>query len=256
MPLVEINGRRLCYRVRGEGRPAVLLLHGAGASSLHFLELANRLGRGRRVVALDLPGHGRSPALTPLPRPESLLGAYRDAALALAERLGLGRYVVLGHSMGGAVALELALGHPERLAGLVLLSSAARLGLDPELGPRLGRPEAVTAWLAARGYSPTASARQVELWAARHVQCGPALLRADFLACDAADLTAQLPEVKVPTLVVGGADDRITPPELQERLARAIPRARLELLARTGHFAYWERPEALAAVVSAASFSA
>lgn len=78
MPEIEVGGQRLHYREAGEGRPPLLLVHGAGGSSQHFAALLGKLGRPRRVIALDLPGHGRSAPFQPGVPESELLERYRD----------------------------------------------------------------------------------------------------------------------------------------------------------------------------------
>jgi pimeloyl-ACP methyl ester carboxylesterase len=248
MPTVTLpHGGVIAYREAGRVRPPLLLVHGAASSSLCFAELVSLLGRQRRAVALDLPGHGRSPAFAAAGVPSTLLERYRDVVAELAEQLGLGRFVLAGHSMGGAVALRFALDLPERLERLVLIATGARLPVAPELTTLVRERFAeLPALLAASGFSPESEPRAVARWAARQVQAPPEVALADFKACALHDLRDRLESLRVPTLVLSAADDRLTPPRLQQQLAQRIPGARLTTLTRAGHLLTWERPEALA----------
>jgi len=248
MPTLLLGQQRVYFRQQGKGRPALLLLHGAGGSSLHFRALLGALGRRARVVAVDLPGHGRSPAPERPLLPPQTLESYRDLTAELAERLGLGKFVLLGHSMGGAVALHFALAYPERLEQLWLVASAARLRVSQEILRILRTDFAkLPELLAGLGHSPAADRGNVAAWAAGLVQAPREVSLLDFRACDGFDVRAQLPSLRVRTVVLGGADDRLTPPELQQELAARIPAARLELITRAGHYLIWERPDAVAA---------
>jgi pimeloyl-ACP methyl ester carboxylesterase len=250
MPELEIGRQRIAYREAGEARPPLLLVHGAGGSSRHFAGLMGPLGRVRRTVALDLPGHGRSSPLDPAAPASELLERYRDLCMESAERLGLGRFVLVGHSMGGAVGLLAAAACPERLERLVVVASGARLRVSAEILSTLRtRFEDAPALLAGLGYSPASDARQVQRWSGAQLQAPAEVVLGDFCACDRFDVRAQLQALQVPVTVVSAADDRLTPPALQERLCEEIPGARLQRLTRAGHFVLFERPEALAETV-------
>ncbi len=116
---VEVPGARLHVVERGQG-PALLLVHGLAGQLRHFTyRLVDLLASEYRVVAVDRPGSGYS---VRMPGSSAALGAQADAMAALIDALRLGRPTVVGHSLGGAVALALALRHPERVAGLALIA--------------------------------------------------------------------------------------------------------------------------------------
>jgi pimeloyl-ACP methyl ester carboxylesterase len=246
MPQLEVAGQRIAFREAGAGRPPLLLVHGAGSGSSHFAGILGALGRSRRVVALDLPGHGRSPAFRAQVPPEELLLRYRDLCAELAERLGLGRFVLVGHSMGGAIGLLLATSYPDRLSGLVLLGSGARLSIaESLLSAAGGRFDELPVLLAGLGYSPASQRAQVRRWAAAATQAPREVVLADLHACGAVDLRPQLGGLRVPVSIIAGADDRITPLASQERLRLAIPGAGFWPISRAGHFLVQERPDAV-----------
>src|SRR5690606_4833205 len=129
MPTVIIDGQPLYYaHKRGPaGAPTLVLIHGAGGTHLDWPRELRRLPQAS-VIALDLPGHGRSALLG---REE--IGGYAAAVQALLDRLPPGNYVLAGHSMGGAIAQEIALQRPTSLRGLVLIGTGARLPVNPLL---------------------------------------------------------------------------------------------------------------------------
>lgn len=250
MPWLRISetGERLYYALhRAEGaRTAVVLIHGAGGSHVHWPAALRRLP-GATVYALDLPGHGHSEG-----EGRQSIGGYRDVVRAFLEAAGLERAILVGHSMGGAIALEVALRYPKRLAGLVLVGSGARLRVAPALlqGLREDYPRAVenlVQWLFA-GSAPEQTRR-----AARRqlLEANPGVVLGDFLACDAFDVMAELPRVETPTLVVCGTEDRMTPLKYSEYLAAHIPGARLEAIPGGGHMVMLEQPEPVARAVAA-----
>jgi pimeloyl-ACP methyl ester carboxylesterase len=233
-------------------RPPLLLLHGAGGSSLSFAEVLGQLGPlGRRALAVDLPGHGASPAFRRRPHPRDLLERYRDVVAELGEVLGLGRFQLVGHSMGGAVAQLFALAYPERLSGLVLIATAARLKVSPALLSAIReRFDQLPDLLAEAGFSPALDSALARSWAARQVQAPQEVVLADFEACARFDLRDRIGTVSCPALVVSAADDRLTPPKLQQQLSAMIPGSQHEELSRAGHLLVWERPDRLAALIN------
>jgi pimeloyl-ACP methyl ester carboxylesterase len=251
MPMIQLSEQRISYREQGEGRPPLLLVHSAGGSSFQYAELIGLLARGgRRVVALDLPGHGSSPSFTAAPHPSELLERYREVVAEFGEALGLGRLVLVGHSMGGAVAQHLALAHPERVAGLVLAATAARLKVAPLLLAAIRHQfDHLPTMLEGVGFSPASDPGRVASWAVRQIQAPREIVLADFLACGSFDLRDRVASISCPTLVISAADDRLTPPQLQQRLAGLIPRATLTVVHRTGHLLFWERPDRVAELI-------
>lgn len=230
------------YAERGAG-PPLLCLHGAGGSHTHWGHALAGLADVARVIAPDLPGHGRS-----APPGRTSVAAYGAAALALLDELGLERALLAGHSMGAAAALEAALAAPERVAGLALVGAAARLRVAPALLAGLADgPEAAIADLVAAMY-PGPSAHLRPAAAAEYLR-DPATLRADFLACDGWDARGPVAGLRCRTLVVCGEADGLTPPKLARELAGLIPGARLELLPAVGHVPMLEAPGAVVAAL-------
>jgi pimeloyl-ACP methyl ester carboxylesterase len=261
--VAEIGGLRTRWWVGGEGPPLVLL-HGLGGAALNFTELAPLLARSHRVLVPDLPGHGGT---DPLPELRGLGDLARHAA-AVAEREGMLPAAVLGYSMGGVVALRLAVERPEAVSALVLVAPAgiasvtrraqvwlalvtalrparqlARVrtvvaqrpnlralvfGYWGAVAPRALTPEAVLGFLAAQPEHRDVGA------------AGRALVRDDP--------RPDLDRVQAPTLVVWGARDRLTPLENGFEYARRL-RCSVRVLPAAGHLVVGEDPEGCAAVV-------
>ncbi len=247
MPLVTIQGQPLRYREAGRGRAGtpLVLVHGAGGSSAMWLGVMHRLARQRRTIALDLPGHGRSAgAPTTL---DELVGTVGE----LCATLCLDRALLVGHSMGGLVAVAAALAWPTRVAGLALITTGARLRVAKGIEEALA-----SAWphwtklLADAAYSPETPAELRRRGAQIACAASQEQTLADFRICAATDLRERLAELDTPTLVVTGAHDLLTPPKLGEELASKIRGARRLQLARTGHMPMHESPDALAAALA------
>jgi pimeloyl-ACP methyl ester carboxylesterase len=268
---IELHHRRVTLRREGTG-PVVVLVHGL-AGDLHTWDaVVGRLAERCTVVAPDLPGHGRSDP----PAGDYSLGAYATWLRDLLDALGHERATIVGHSLGGGIAMQFAYQYPQRCARLVLVASG---GLGPDvnialraaalpgaegvlsliahpqliaLGARISRAAAAlgVGWRGGlaetvRGYAGLADAtlRRSFVNSVRAVvdhrgQRISALDRLHLLA-------------DVPTLIVWGTDDRIIPVAHAHAAQQAIPGSRLELFARTGHFPHAARPGRFARVLQA-----
>ncbi|MGE0715520.1 MAG: alpha/beta fold hydrolase [Alphaproteobacteria bacterium] len=231
-----------------KGRVAVLL-HGAGmdhtAWSLQTRWLAHR---GRSILAVDLPGHGRS-AGPALPSVEALAAW----TLALLDAAGVERAALAGHSMGAFAALAAAAAGPERVRALALLGVTPAMPVHPDLiaAARAGAPLAA-ALMCSWGYGAKAQLggnRAPGLWMvgsglALIGAADPASLATDLEACAAyGDALAAAARVACPTLLVLGADDRMTPAGRAQPLAAAIAGLRTVTLPGAGHMMMIERPD-------------
>ncbi|MFN3372672.1 MAG: alpha/beta fold hydrolase [Chloroflexus sp.] len=243
MPLVTTTIGDLFVMRRGQSGPPLICIHGAGGSARHWGLVIEPLATVAQVYAVDLPGHGRSPASFPI-----TIASYVQAIIALHTALALPPAIVLGHSMGGAIALQLAVEAPQMVAGLGLIGSAARLRVAPTLlaslaGDAVARQEAIALlvnWL----FSPAADPALAAEAAADYTVLDPAILLADLQACDGFDIRPQLAAIHCPALVVTGADDTLTPPKLGAELAAGLG-VEHHLLANVGHMPMLETPSQL-----------
>lgn len=207
--------------------PALLLGPSLGTSYALWDKVAPELSATHRVVRWDLPGHGGSAA--DLIGPGATVGDLADLVLALADSLGLERFAYAGVSLGGAVGLELALHHPERVSALAVICSSAHFnGSTPwEERAALVRREGL-AGLAeganARWFTPGFT---VPGLVADHRDADPEAYAACCDALAAFDLRERLPEIAVRTVVVAGRQDPATPPAHLREIADAVPGAAL-----------------------------
>lgn len=239
-----VRGEPATYLEAGRGR-AVILVHGAGGRAEVWAPQLAGLADVARLIAVDLPGHGGTggPGCRQV-------DDYVDWLVGLLDALGVDRTVVAGHSMGGAIAQTLALGHRDRLSGLVLVGTGARLRV---LGRILqlfqeGSPHGPDL-VASLSYSPKTPAGAVVEAERALLETPAAVTLGDFLACDRFDVMARLAGIDVPTLVLAGVDDRLTPPKYGAYLARQIPGARLVEIEAAGHFPQLEQPAAVNAAL-------
>lgn len=228
-------------------RPPVILIHGAGGTHLNWPPQIRRLD-GQPVLAVDLPGHGKSEGVG-----RQAIAEYAADIIAFMDALKLRAAVIVGHSMGGAVALTLAIQHPKRVLGLGLIGSGARLRVAPALLESAANPatfasavQRVTEF----SYGPQADPRLKELGGQRMAETRPPVLYGDFLACDGFDVSDDLPRLKTRTLVLVGKQDRMTPLKYSQALADVIPNARLQIVPDAGHMLMLEQPAEVASALA------
>ncbi|MEA4909994.1 MAG: alpha/beta fold hydrolase [Chloroflexi bacterium] len=223
--------------------PVVVLLHGAGSSHLCWPPEIRRL-RGTTVLTLDLPGHGRSGGVA-----RHSVEAYARCITDFLAELGLYRVILVGHSLGGAIALCTYLQQPYRIAALGLVSSGACLPIDPALADLFTRPagqnDGIQA-LMSRLFDPAASPALVERTRETLATGRPGVLQADWLASQRVDLRNEIFKIVVPALVVTGESDALIPPVQSRFLAARIPHARLVVVPRAGHMVMLEQAELVA----------
>ena len=241
MPTLNVNGDVVHYVETGGGSPVLVLVHGAGGSHETWTRQLEALADDARVVALDLPGHGASPGDGRRTVPE-----YAGIVRAFVAVLGAGPVVLGGHSMGGAITQTVALTAPELLRGVVLVGTGARLRVFPRLFELLATDHAAAVeFVTGYAWSPSAAPALREAGRRAMAATPVAVTTGDFRACDAFDVMEGIGRVALPTLVVVGADDQLTPPKYADFLATAIGGARLVNVPRAGHFVSLEQPDAV-----------
>ncbi len=225
----------------------VVLIHGAGGNHLYWPSEIRRLS-GVRIFAPDLPGHGKSAG-----RGQQSIESYAQLIIDWLETLGLQRAAFVGHSMGGGIAMELALHHTEHVLGLGLIGTGARLKVTSEILTEAASPTTfhrAVEIVSSACFSQYADPHLVELAAARMAQTRPTVFYGDFLACDQFDVSGQVNQIRQPALVLCGAEDRLTPPRLSEFLAGQIPNAKLVVVPQAGHMVMLEQPQVVAAALA------
>ncbi|NJN66598.1 MAG: alpha/beta hydrolase [Chloroflexaceae bacterium] len=247
MPLLETEQGEIFFAQRGDGEPALFLVHGAGATHQHWgLQLRAFLEDAGRVALFDLPGHGRSPGPG-----RSSVANYSSVLLALLDALEVERAVLAGHSMGGAIALWTALTSPLRVVGLVLVGTGARLPVLPALFEFLEQgnlAEAAQA-IVQRAYGSKALPGLRKVGEAAFRQNDPKVFYEDLLACSTYDVMTRLDDIRCPTLIICGDEDGITPPRFSRYLHGHLAGSKLVMVHGAGHMVLMERPDAVNAAV-------
>lgn len=227
--------------------PPLILIHGAGGSLLTWHPYIRRLA-GCRVYALDLPGHGNSEG----PGRQTITD-YAQDILNFMDDVQIQKAVVAGFSMGSAVALTLVIDHPERFAGLALLGSGAKMPVSPTFLNTAGDPatfESAVDTITKYSFTPQAPQDLLHLSKQNMMKVSPAALLGDFLACNQFDVISQLPGITLPTIILCGAEDVMTPPKFSRFLHEQIPHSSLHILKQAGHMITLEQPKEVAELLS------
>lgn len=247
MSTIQIDDQLLFYRQHDRdadpARPPLLLVHGAGGMLAHWPSQLRRLPQ-TAVYALDLPGHGKSAGAGC-----TTIEDYADVVAGFIEALELPPVLLAGHSMGGAIVQEVALRFPGKLAGLGLVATGARLKVAPMIldGLQISFDETAVQ-IAEFVYGPNVTPEMRAEYAAHLQQTDPALLHGDFSACDAFDRRGQLAQLQLPTLIICGTADRMTPPKFSHNLHEQLPASELHLIGGAGHMVMLEQPDGVAAL--------
>lgn len=244
MPTIQLpNGLTMFYRESGSGDRTLLLIHGNVASSRWWERVMAQLPAGVRALAPDLRGCGDSD------KPE---GAWSMADLAddvyqFAQAMGLARCTVVGHSLGGGVAQQLTVDHPELVERLVLVNSCEPAGLKTptdkyaQLEVVVKTPDYLKMALASM--MPTAPKDEFyELLMEDGVTKSAGAMVRNGHALDGMDLVEQVAAIQVPTLIIWGQQDPLISQEMMERAQRQIPGSLLEIWPEVGHSAPVEDP--------------
>jgi pimeloyl-ACP methyl ester carboxylesterase len=232
----EVDGVPMAWEEGGAG-PALLLIHGLSASSRWWARNVPGLTERFHIFAIDLIGFGASRGR---PRRPFVLAEAAELVAVWMAQVGIERADVVGHSMGGYVALDLVLAHPELIDHLVLVDAAIL-------------PPGTPLWRSAAGLArstPTMPLPFLPTLARDALRAGPATILRASRQIHMADLRPQLARVRVPTLVVWGERDTVVPPEVGADIAAALPHSALRTIPGAGHNAMWDKPEDFNALIT------
>ena len=211
--------------------PRPIFIHGAGGGVAGWQHQEPRF---EGCCVLALPGHPTGVAL-------QSVGAYAEWTAHAVHEIP-GPRVLVGHSMGGAIALQIALDHPDLVDGLVLIASGPRLFV-PDSAFELARSDLVaeSERLLRKGWANADDATVADEVASM-VENGQETLLRDYTACRSFDVTDRLSEVRAPALIIAGADDDLAPPPLSQELSHGLHNAIPVVVPGAGHWVMKERP--------------
>ncbi|WP_018130857.1 alpha/beta fold hydrolase [Effusibacillus pohliae] len=245
MPLMEVNGIRMYYEQAGRGEHTLLLIHGNVASSRWWDRVWEALAERYAVVRMDLRGCGRSDQ----PGNGYNVPQYSEDVRALVRKLGLGRVIVVGHSMGGAIAMDMAVAEPECVQAMVLVNPAPAEGIvTPEerkpLIEQMIRDRNLMKMALAAVVPTAAQGEFFERLVDDAMIAGPTIIP-NYTSLGQADYRDRLAHVNVPALIVYGTQDSLISLDMMERTQDAIPGSELLLYEGVGHSPNVEAPERL-----------
>jgi 3-oxoadipate enol-lactonase len=263
MPKVSVNGIELYYEVQGTGDP-LLLIAGFASDHTYWSPVVPALASHFRVIAFDNRGAGQSSSLE---ASISVRQMAEDAAglldaAGLHDAIGVGPVHLAGHSMGGMIAQELALVHPEKVRSLLLISSCAQVdargraiietwGLLPRLVDAETMGRILLPWLHTNAFfeKPGAVEQLVDQFLSNPFPPSAETIHDQSLAISRFSSSSRLSKLDCPTLVVVGEEETLFPVEFSRQLVRGIRGAELVVLKKTGHGLLIESPDAVASAM-------
>lgn len=216
--------------------PRLVFIHGAGGTHRVWRHQTSAFPGS---IALDLPGHPRGKGY-------NAISEYAEfVTRAIVERR-LMSAILVGHSMGGAITIEIALARPQFLTGIVLVGSGARLRVTPVIRDEVTRDYAHAAEVIAEwAYSPKSDAKLRKASVQELLEVPAEVTRGDFQACDRFDRMNEISRIDLPTLMVCGEDDALTPVKYSQYMKERIRNARIVVIPDAGHSVMLEKPEKL-----------
>lgn len=227
--------------------PPLILIHGAGCDKRTW---PDELLKSTQIKAIpiELPGHGDKTG-----EGKRSIEEYVESVVAMLKEKQISRAVFCGHSMGGAISMMMALKYPERVAGLILVGTGARLKAAPlfmnilkkKLLFRLALKISLYTSLSRKGKQSVRSVVEAML-----INSGPDVLYGDLTACCNFDKMNEIDRITVPTLILCGREDQLAPLKYSQFLNKKIKRSALEIIEGVGHFPPLERPDEFAKKVT------
>jgi pimeloyl-ACP methyl ester carboxylesterase len=243
MPIIRVNAKQISYWIgkggHSERREPILFIHGAGGGQYSWSYQKAFFEKRFYPVIIELPGHGASEG-----EGEEEIGRCAEQVYSFLKAVGLSKVFLVGHSMGGAITQTLALKHAEVIKGIILVGTGARLRVFPMIldGIRSDFGETVRK-ITQFAYSRNTPLEVIDRGVADMMRCRPEVLYGDFLACDRFDIMAELDKITVPTLIMCGDEDQLTPVKYSQYLLQHIKGSRLEILPEAGHMVMMEAAE-------------
>jgi pimeloyl-ACP methyl ester carboxylesterase len=226
-------------------RKTLLFIPGSGGDHTAWIYQYSQLKNDYNIAALELPGHGSSQGTG-----EQDVAKYVEWVKAALPAFGISSPVIIGHSLGAAIALTFAFNYGELIRGIVAFGGGARMPVNPLILDGVRKdPVAVMAMTAKFAVAKKNRERMAKILSER--KADPDILYGDFLACDRLDIADKVSRIKVPTLIICGEEDKMTPLTHSQFLKDNIPGAQLVSITGAGHMAMMEDPEAFNRVLKA-----
>lgn len=243
MPYLQIDGCRYYYfhsgmRAFPPPKKSLVFIHGSGGDHKLWSKQWDLSDEEMGIIIPDLPGHGLSED-----KGRERIAGYAEWLREFLERLTCEHAILVGHSMGGAIVQEFSLRYPECLKALVLVGTGAKLRVSPAILDLVCRDFEMMVRLSCEyAYSETVPEEMVREGFEVLCQNTPEILYGDFLACERFDSRERLRDITLPTLIICGNEDKLTPPLYSQYLFDNIQHATLHIMDGGGHMIMAERP--------------
>lgn len=239
MTYIKINHDEVYYSFRNyHSSQNLVYIHGAGGSE-SFWPLVYKKNPIANFYALDLSGHGKSTG-----EGFQTIELYTDVVEKFITQLNLHSVILLGHSMGGAIALSLTIRKPQWLSKLVLISSGARLKVHPILLEKLKTDFEEVVDLILQTIYGTRIDSLLTIEAKKYLfKLGSEIILKDFIACNEFDLMNNIDQIDIPTLILVGSEDKVTPVKYSEYLHQKIRNSILKIIPDGSHMLFLEKSE-------------
>ena len=246
MPFIQTPSHKIFYsHNRVQSATDVILIHGAGGSHLHWPGELRRL-KTISCYAIDLPGHHKSP----LPGCQTLEG-YATAVTEFIKEKELQSVILLGHSMGGAISQLLAVGQPDWLSGLILIGTAPKMPVSPAILEQIHTDfPSMADFITKYGWAKDTQALLKGMGRKMLLEEEPDVVFHDFNACNNFNVKEKVAQITMPTLIIGGEQDRMTPLKQSYFLHAQIEDSQLAIVEGAGHFMALEQPREVTRVVT------
>ncbi|TFH04651.1 MAG: alpha/beta hydrolase [Candidatus Thorarchaeota archaeon] len=218
--------------------PAIIFIHGSGGSSATWFMQLRGLSDDFHIVAIDLNGHGKSPDRSESNTTDSYLADIKEIVK------NYDRPVIGGHSMGGMLAQLFALKHPEMIGGIILVGTGARLRVAQFIFDTLDNN--FDEYVEGAGnfmFHESASEELIDSSKREIRKCNPVIIRRDFAACNGFDIMEKVADISLPTLILVGDQDLMTPVKYSEYLHDKIQNSKMHVIDNAGHSVMLEQFE-------------
>lgn len=245
---VTVNGVKINYIEQGSGDEVIIFVHGLASSKGAWKEVLELLPKEYHAYALDQRGHGQSE------RPGSYkLTEFVEDIYAFSQELGIKRFTLVGHSMGGKIGMKFALDHPDLLKALVLVCPAPAFAFPPDQVPAindgmkmmLATPESIRRYIEWEISGRPVSEERIIDMINDMSSIDPAAIEGCGVFLYSLNLIPQLGDIETPTMIVAGAEDKSITLDIARPTADAIKGSRLEVLENSSHFLTLETPQEL-----------
>jgi len=235
-----VDGLKIAYWMNDEGwvkgKKTLIFIHGSGGDHKNWEDQYKHLDKDFNILAVDLPGHGRSEG-----KGEQEVIRYVEWVKKLIEALKLEKPVMIGHSLGAAISLTTAIHHGSMLSGIIPVGGGVRMPVNETILDGIRKDITPIISLVIKFSITKENRERLAGFLAEGLSAAdPEVMYGDFLSCDRLDIAEAIAGIRIPTLIICGEEDKMTPPALSQFMQDHIPGARLALIPKAGHFVMME----------------